>query len=103
MKDVNLRNIIREELLDALKEQEIPTSPFSEAEEKFLAKFAELGSRSLGILYTPNDVGIREFLGRSGKDFNLTPDVLYKLMRDGIISIVPYGGYARNQDYKLRR
>ena len=102
MKNANLRNIIREELLNALKEQEIPTSPFSEAEEKFLAKFAELGSRSLGILYTPNDVGIREFLGRSGKDFNLTPDVLYKLMKDGIISIVPYGGYARNQDYTLQ-
>ena len=99
MKDINLRNIIREELLNALKEEELPTSPFSEAEEKFLAKFVELGTQSLGILYTPNEVGIREFLGRSGKDFNLTPDVLSKLMKDRIISIVPYGGYARNQDY----
>ena len=102
MKNLNLRNIIREELLNALKEEEIPTSPFSEAEEKFLAKFVELGTRSLGILYTPNEIGIREFLGRSGKDFNLTPDVLSKLMKDGIISIVPYGGYARNQDYTLQ-
>ena len=102
MKNINLRNIIREELLKALKEEELPTSPFSEAEEKFLAKFVELGTQSLGILYTPNEVGIREFLGRSGKDFNLTPDVLSKLMKDGIISIVPYGGYARNQDYTLQ-
>ena len=71
-----LQNIIREELLNALKEEEIPTSPFTDAEEKFLAKFVELGTQSLGILYTKNEVGIRESLMRSGKDYNLTPDVL---------------------------
>ena len=97
-----LQNIIREELLNALKEEEIPTSPFTDAEEKFLAKFVELGTQSLGILYTKNEVGIREFLMRSGKDYNLTPDVLSKLMKDGIISIVPYGGYARNEDYTIK-
>ena len=84
-----LQNIIREEMIKALKEEELPLSPFKEAEEKFLAKFVELGTQSLGILYTANDVGIREFLMRSGNDFNLTPDILSKLMD---------GGYARNED-----
>ena len=97
-----LRNIIRESLISALTEQENESGVFSPAEEKFLAKFVELGATSLGILYTKNEVGIREFLMRSGKDYNLTPDVLSKLMKDGIISIVPYGGYARNQDYTLQ-
>ncbi len=97
-----LQNIIREEMLKALKEEELPLSPFTEAEEKFLAKFVELGTQSLGILYTANDVGIREFLMRSGNDFNLTPDILSKLMEDGIVSIVPYGGYARNEDYTIK-
>ena len=102
MKEHILRNIIREELISAIKEQEMDDGVFSPAEEKFLSKFVELGATSLGILYTKNEVGIREFLMRSGKDFNLTPDVLAKLMKDGIISIVPYGGYARNQDYTLQ-
>ena len=97
-----LQNIIREEMIKALKEEELPLSPFTEAEEKFLAKFVELGTQSLGILYTANDVGIREFLMRSGNDFNLTPDILSKLMDDGIVSIVPYGGYARNEDYTIK-
>ena len=102
MKEQFLRNIIRESLLGKLNEQESDAGVFSPAEEKFLAKFVELGATSLGILYTKNSVGIREFLMRSGKDYNLTPDVLSKLMKDGIISIVPYGGYARNQDYTLQ-
>jgi len=102
MKEQYLRNIIRESLLGKLNEQESEDGVFSPAEEKFLAKFVELGATSLGILYTKNSVGIREFLMRSGKDYNLTPDVLSKLMKDGIISIVPYGGYARNQDYTLQ-
>ena len=97
-----IRNIIREELLSALNEEDIETTVFTPAEEKFLAKFVELGSQSLGIIYSPNEIGIREFLGRSGKDFNLTPDVLAKLIKDKIISIVPYGGYSRNEDYTIR-
>jgi len=96
-----LRNIIREELVSAINEEEIETSPFTPAEQKFLAKFAELGTRSLGIIYAPNEIGIREFLGRSGKELNLTPDVLSRLLKDNIISIVPYGGYSRNEDYTI--
>lgn len=102
MKPEQLQYIIREELISAITEEDIQTSPFTPAEEKFLARFAELGSQSLGIIYTPNMIGVREFLGRSGKDFNLTPDVLARLLRDKIISLIPYGGYARNTDYTLR-
>ena len=73
MNETILRNIIRENLLSGLQEQELETSLFSPGEEKFLAKFVELESTSLGILYSKDLVGIREFLNRSGKDFNLTP------------------------------
>ncbi len=97
-----IRNIIHEELLSILNEEDNETSLYTAAEEKFLAKFVELGSQSLGIIYAPNEIGIREFLGRSGKDFNLTPDVLSKLIKDKVISIVPYGGYSRNEDYTIR-
>ena len=51
MNEQELRNIIREYLEFMLSEQEIETSLFSPAEEKFLAKFVELKSSSLGILY----------------------------------------------------
>jgi hypothetical protein len=34
-----IRHIIREELLSALREEELETSPFTPEEEKFLAKF----------------------------------------------------------------
>ena len=81
-----IRNIIHEELLSILNEEDNETSLYTAAEEKFLAKFVELGSQSLGIIYAPNEIGIREFLGRSGTDFNLTPDVLSKLIKDKIIS-----------------
>ena len=102
MNNEYLRYIIRDELISTLTEEAIQTSPFSPAEEKFLARFAELGAQSLGIIYAPNEIGIREFLGRSGKDFNLTPDIMAKLLKDKIISIVPYGGYSRNQDYTIK-
>ncbi len=97
-----IRNIIREELLSILNEEDIETTVFTPAEEKFLGNFVKLGAQSLGIIYAPNEIGIREFLGRSGKDFDLTPDVLSKLVKDKIISIVPYGGYSRNEDYTLK-
>ena len=102
MRHQKLRNIVREQLLAMLKEQEIQTSLFSPEEEKFLAKFVELKSSSLGILYSKDLTGMREFLNRSGKDFNLTPQVLNNLLKNKTISIVPYGGYARNEDYTIR-
>ena len=102
MNETILRNIIRENLSLGLQEQELETSLFSSGEEKFLAKFVELESNSLGILYSKDLIGIREFLNRSGKDFNLTPQILNNLLRNKTISIVPYGGYSRNEDYTIQ-
>ena len=100
-----LKNIVKEQIddvKDELRQRKLDTSLFTPQEEMCLGKFAELGSTSMGIIYAPNEIGIREFLGRSGKDFNLTPDVLYSLIKKGIINIVPYGGYSRNEDYTLQ-
>ena len=76
-------------------------SPFTPAEEKFLSKFDANGTTHLGIIYSPTDIGIREFITRSGKDLNLTPGVLLKMLRDKYIKIVPYTGYGKNTDYTL--
>jgi hypothetical protein len=76
-------------------------SPFTPAEEKFISKFDANGTRHLGIIYSPTDIGIREFITRSGKDLNLTPEILLRMLRDGYIKIVPYTGYGRNTDYTL--
>ena len=102
MNEQSLRNIIRNQLLSMLTEADIETSLFSPEEEKFLAKFPELNTTSFGILYSKDETGVREFLNRSGKDFNLTPYILNSLLKQKIISIVPYGGYARNDDYTIQ-
>lgn len=76
-------------------------SPFTPAEAKFLGKFDAYGSRHIGIIYSISDIGIREFIMRSGKDLNLTPDILLNLIKNKIIKIVPYSGWGRNDDYTL--
>jgi hypothetical protein len=76
-------------------------SPFTPAEERFLGKFDAYGSTHLGILYSVSDIGIREFISRSGKDLNVTPEILIGLIKNGIVKIVPYTGFGRNTDYTL--
>jgi hypothetical protein len=76
-------------------------SPFTPAEEKFLGKFDAYGTTHLGIIYSPSDIGIREFMARSGNDLNCTPGILLKLLRNKIIKIVPYTGFGRNTDYTI--
>jgi hypothetical protein len=76
-------------------------SPFTPAEEKFLGKFDAYGTRHLGILYSLSDIGVREFIGRSGKQLNCTPEILLSLLRNDIIKIVPYTGWGRNNDYTV--
>lgn len=76
-------------------------SPFSPAEERFLGKFDVYGTTHLGILYSISDIGIREFVSRSGKELNVTPEILLSLLRNDIIKIVPYTGYGRNTDYTI--
>lgn len=76
-------------------------SPFTPAEKRFLGKFDAYGTTHLGIIYSVSDIGIREFMSRSGKEFNITPEILIKLLRDKIIKIVPYTGFGRNDDYTI--
>lgn len=76
-------------------------SPFSPAEKRFLGKFDAYGSQQMGIIYSISDIGIREFITRSGKDFNLTPAILLKMLRDKIIKLVPYTGWGRDDSYTI--
>lgn len=76
-------------------------SLFTPAEEKFLGKFDAYGTNNIGIIYSISDIGIREFIARSGKDLNLTPSILLNLLQHKIIKIVPYTGWGRNDDYTL--
>ena len=75
--------------------------PFTPAEKAFLGKFDAHGTKHLGIIYSTTDIGIREFLTRSGIFLNLTTGILLRLLRKKIIRIVPYTGYGRNNDYTI--
>ena len=113
MKQINEYNILRT-LRTMISEQAEPKSietdnapadaiesPFTPAEERFLGKFDAYGTTHLGILYSISDIGIREFVSRSGKDLNVTPEILIGLLRSGIVKIVPYTGWGRNTDYTI--
>ena len=63
-------------------EKDAEDSVFTPAEEKFLGKFDAYGTTHLGIIYSISDIGIREFITRSGKDLNLTPSILLNLLKD---------------------
>ena len=78
-----------------------PTAVFTPAQEKFLGKFDAYGTEHLGVIYSISDVGIQEFIARSGKDLNITPGTLLSLLRSKAIKIVPYGGWGRNDNYTI--
>ena len=109
--DLIFENEIKRTLKSMLSEapaQETDNAPadtadslFTPAEEKFLGKFDAYGTTHLGIIYSLSDIGIREFIARSGKDLNITPGILLNLLRNKHIKIVPYGGWGRNSDYTL--
>jgi hypothetical protein len=100
---MNIRKIVQEELRRIVAEQEatVDLSPFSDAEKAFLGKFAQKQATYLGIIYSKTDVGIQEFLTRSGDSLNLNSEILNKLLKDEVIELVPYGGYGRNEDYTI--
>ena len=117
MKQIN-EHIILRTLREMISEQEAPAgdakkmetdnapseaadSPFTPAEERFLGKFDAYGTTHLGILYSISDIGVREFVSRSGKELNCTPEILLGLLRSGIVKIVPYTGWGRNTDYTI--
>jgi len=101
--ETTLKLMLREqsELETANASKDAVDSLFTPAEEKFLGKFDAYGSQHLGIIYSISDIGIREFLARSGKEFNLTPGILLKLLKQEIIKLVPYTGWGRNNDYTI--
>ena len=74
---------------------------FTPAEEKFLGKFDAYGTKHLGIIYSTTDIGIREFIGRSGVELGLTPEILLSLIRRDIVKLVPYTGFGKNDDYTI--
>jgi len=99
-----LEHIVRTTLKDVLSEQEQQAkqaSAFDDAQKKFLGSFALAGAQHLGILYSMSDIGVREFVARSGAQYNCTPAVLLSLLRGKYIKIVPYTGYGRDTDYTI--
>lgn len=94
-----------EQILDEfLMEQEESTadeSVFTPEQQKFLGKFAQKGSSSLGILYSKSPEGIEEFILRSGTGLDLTPDIFNQLVNTGVISVVNYGT-LRNPQYTIQ-
>ena len=108
--------IINKAVKSILREQEAPAPaskefnnaksdsgdiPYTPAEKKFLGKFDAYGSTNLGIIYSTTDIGIEEFISRSGSTLNVTPGILLGLLRRKIIKLVPYGGYGSNDNYTI--
>jgi hypothetical protein len=77
-------------------------SIFTKEEEKFLAMFDAYQNDQLGIIYSNSDIGIQEFIDRSGKQYNCTPGVLKNLIDTDIIEIAPYGGHGRDTSYTIK-
>ena len=103
---INLTNIIYTTLNQMLNEQQeaeetTDVDVFTEPQQKFLSSFAKAGSQHIGVIYSVSDIGIREFVARSGKQYNCTPAVLLSLIRGKYIKIVPYTGFGRDSDYTL--
>ena len=102
-----LEYIIREVLAEVITEQEQAAeqpqtqSAFSPQEQRFLGSFGAAGSKHLGILYSISEIGVREFIARSGNQYGCTPELLLTMLRDKYIKIVPYTGYGKNTDYTI--
>ena len=108
--------IINKAVKSILREQEAPAPaskefnnaksdsgdiPYTPAEKKFLGKFDAYGSTHLGIIYSTTDIGIEEFISRSGQTLNISPGILLSLLKRKIIKLVPYGGYGSNDNYTI--
>jgi hypothetical protein len=97
-----MKHLFEQVLNEILAEEEIADATvFTPEQQKFLGKFAQKGSTSLGILYSKSPEGIAEFVLRSGTGLELTPDVFNQLLKTGIISIVNYGTF-RNPQYTIQ-
>lgn len=97
----SLHEILGEQQDSAQEEQTNEVDVFSEPQQKFLSSFAKAEAQHIGIIYSVSEIGIREFIARSGAQYNCTPAVLLSLLRGKYIRIVPYTGYGRNTDYTI--
>lgn len=98
-----IEQIVDEILIEqVITEDEQPGIIFTPAEEKFLARFGELDNPTMGFLYADNDTGRQEFMSRSGRDFNCTPQILSNLENKGIISVVELPGFSDDANYTLQ-
>tara|TARA_R110001592_G_scaffold109160_2_gene304610 strand:+ start:497 stop:1057 length:561 start_codon:yes stop_codon:yes gene_type:complete len=96
-----LKEMISEQTEAPAPEQTDEVDVFTEPQQKFLSSFAKAGSQHIGIIYSVSDIGIREFIARSGSQYNCTPAVLLSLVRGKHVKIVPYTGYGKNTDYTI--
>jgi len=105
--EIKVKRTLKEMILEAAPietdnaDTDSADSLFTPAEEKFLGKFDAYGTNTIGVIYSISDIGIREFIARSGKDLNLTPGILLNLLKQRIIKLVPYTGWGRNDDYTI--
>lgn len=87
-----MKLLFEEILNELLNEQETTNQEvFTPQQQKFLGKFAEKNSQSLGILYSTSPEGIEEFILRSGEALQLTPETFNYLIDSDIISIEQIG------------
>ena len=96
-----VRDVLAEVLSEQAEQQKQAASVFDPAQQRFLGSFAAAGAQHLGIIYSVSEIGIREFVARSGAQYGCTPAVLLSLLRGKYIKIVPYTGYGRNTDYTI--
>jgi hypothetical protein len=87
-----MKLLFEEIVNELLNEQETTNQEvFTPQQQKFLGKFAEKNSQSLGILYSTSPEGIEEFILRSGEALQLTPETFNYLIDADIISIEQIG------------
>ena len=91
MTEQELRNIIRNQLKSKLFEQEIEISPFSEAEEQFLGKFAELKTNKApgpyyGVFHPKQIFNVKKSLTNTfvGRETELSNEA----MRSGFVGTI---------------
>ena len=106
MKPIN-EHIVYKTLRQIIVEQEETETDsnndniFTPQESKFLGKFDTYKSKHLGVIYSLTDIGIREFLTRSGAQLECNAAVLFDLLKNKIIKIVPSSGYGSDTDYTI--
>ncbi len=100
-----LEYIIRDVLSEIISEQSQQpaqqATTFDPHQQRFLGSFAAAGAQHLGIIYSISEIGIREFIARSGAQYGCTPAILISLLRGKYIKIIPYTGYGQNTDYTI--